>query len=80
MSETPTRRRRGTTHFDKHALDGCDSHAHMLDHPAWTRFAKITNSTEIPWDQCVDAPVPEEAPVKSSIWLAAPSIAGAVKL
>eukprot|EP00966_Prymnesium_polylepis_P176746 4092749-Prymnesium_polylepis.1 len=44
----------------------------MLDHPAWATFAKTTRSAEIPWDQCVDAPAPEEAPIKSSIWLATP--------
>ena len=80
LGETPTRRRRGSTHFDWHALDECDDHAHMLDHPAWVHFAKMTKAIEIPWDQCPDAPRPEEAPIKSSLWLATPNIAGAVKL
>ena len=31
-------------------------------------------------DQCVDAPVPEEAPIKSSLWLVTPNICGAVKI
>ena len=80
MSETPARRRRGTTHYEKHALDGCDHHAHMLDHPAWSRFAETTGAVEVPWDQCPDAEVPEDAPVKSSLWLVTPNIAGAVKI
>ena len=52
----------------------------MLDHPAWGHFIETTKSIEIPWDQCLDAPRPEEAPIKSPIWLATPNIAGAVKL
>ena len=80
LSETPTRRRRGSTHFDKHILDGCDDHAHMLDHPAWLHFVGVTGALEIPWDQCPDAPDPEAAPIKSSLWLATPNIAGAVKI
>jgi|EP00966_Prymnesium_polylepis_P134505 hypothetical protein len=52
----------------------------MLDHPAWQRFKQLTKAIEIPWDQCVDAPIPEEAPIKSSIWLVIPNAAGAVKL
>ena len=80
MSETPTRRRRGTTHFEKHALAECDAHAHMLDHPAWIRFVKLTGAKEVPWDQCVDATIPEEAPIKSSIWLVTPNILGAVRI
>ena len=80
MSETPTRRRRGSTLLDKHALDDCDDHAHMLDHPAWVRLKQQTGAVEIPWDQCPDADDPEKASVKSSIWLATPNIAGAVKI
>ena len=78
--ETPGRRRRGSTHFDWHALSDCDNHAHMLDHPAWLRFRALTAAIEIPWDQCPDAPDPSKAPIKSSLWLATPNIAGAVKL
>ena len=52
----------------------------MLDHPAWEGFSHTTGAVEIPWDQCPDAPIPEEAPVKSSIWLVTPNIAGAVKV
>ena len=80
MAETPARRRRGSTHFDKHILKECDDHAHMLDHPAWVTFSHTTKSIEVPWDQCVDAPVPEEAPIKSSLWLVTPNIGGAVKI
>eukprot|EP00966_Prymnesium_polylepis_P153608 3547089-Prymnesium_polylepis.1 len=52
----------------------------MLDHPAWMRFKRLTCAVEIPLDQCPDAPIPEEAPIKSSLWLATPNVAGAVKV
>jgi len=56
LVETPTRRRAGTTLFAHHALEGCERHAHMLDHPAWVRLTTLTGAKEIGWDQCPLAP------------------------
>ena len=74
LVETPARRRVGTTHLPHHALDGCEKHAHMLDHPAWVRLTKLTDAKEIGWDQCPLADVPEESAIKSTIWWATPNI------
>ena len=74
LVETPARRRVGTTHLPHHALDGCEKHAHMLDHPAWVRLTKLTGAKEIGWDQCPLADVPEESAIKSTIWWATPNI------
>ena len=72
--EMPTRRRAGSTLLPHLALDGCEKHAHMLDHRAWVQLKKATGAKEIAWDQCPLADVAEDSFIKSSIWLATPNI------
>ena len=56
------------------ALEECEKHAHMLDHPAWVQLKKATGAKEIAWDQCPLADVAEDSFIKSSVWLATPNI------
>ena len=74
MVEMPTRRRAGSTLLPHLALEGCERHAHMLDHPAWVQLKKATGAKEIAWDQCPLADVAEDSFIKSSIWLVTPNI------
>ena len=47
---------------------------HMFDHPAWMAFAEMFNATEHVWDQCMQADIPNESPIKSTVWLCTPNI------
>ena len=80
MVETPTRRREGTTLDPSHALKGCETAAHMLDHPAWERVRDVTNASEIGWDQCVLSDDPTSTWTKSTIWLCSGNITYPVKV
>ena len=49
LVEMPTRRRAGSTLLLHLALEGCEKHAHMLDHRAWVRLKEATGAKEIAW-------------------------------
>ena len=74
MGETPCRRTGPKAH-PRHVLTDCAKAVHMLDHPAWVRFAESEGMVELIWDQCKKATVPADSPIKSSIWFCTPDIA-----
>ena len=78
MVESPARRA-GPKAYPRHILPDCSRSVHMFDHPSWVSLVSETNAEEIVWNQCMRAPVPAEAPIKSTIWLCTPDIAKHVR-
>ena len=59
-------------------LSDCSRAVHMFDYEAWDRFTTKYGASEHVWDQCMKASNPTASPVKGTVWLCTPNIAGIV--